>query len=396
MNKSEKFVYKICKESFLSLWSYANPRGKDNKELCDILVVCDPDIIIFSVKEKNIKDMKDFKTEWERYKKRVFDKSFKQIYGAERWIRNNPNVIKNNGEAGLPFPSNELLQIHRISVALGGEDKMPLIYGDFGKGFIHVFDSISFRIILEELNTISDFIHYMKEKEKIFREKMKIDLEGAEEDLLAFYLKNNRSFPKKYDHIFLGEELWKQLSNSEQYKKKKEADRISYIWDNLIEIFCRDFELGNIEFGNSLTNVENVIRYMARENRFARRMLGKAFWDFHLNSIKKRIRSRIAVSLSDIKYVFMAVGHDEDREDRKAELGARCFVVRGLIPESKIIIGIATEKHDPNKGFSLDAVYFEKPEWTEEDQKQMKIFQNEYGFFRNPQELKISEDEYPE
>jgi len=36
-NKAEEFVFHICRETFLSIWSYANPRGKDNKELCDIL-----------------------------------------------------------------------------------------------------------------------------------------------------------------------------------------------------------------------------------------------------------------------------------------------------------------------------------------------------------------------
>jgi len=46
MNKSEEFVSKLCEKTFLSLWCYRNPQGKDKgKELCDILVVCDPDKI---------------------------------------------------------------------------------------------------------------------------------------------------------------------------------------------------------------------------------------------------------------------------------------------------------------------------------------------------------------
>ena len=35
---SEQFVYEICQKSFLSLWSYVNPRGREPaKELCDVL-----------------------------------------------------------------------------------------------------------------------------------------------------------------------------------------------------------------------------------------------------------------------------------------------------------------------------------------------------------------------
>ena len=59
-NESEQLVYAICKKSFLSLWSYANPLGKNSKELCDILIVCDPDIIIISVKDISITDSGDF------------------------------------------------------------------------------------------------------------------------------------------------------------------------------------------------------------------------------------------------------------------------------------------------------------------------------------------------
>jgi len=41
VNTSEEFVYKACKHSFLSPWSYLNPRGKElGKEFCDVLAVC--------------------------------------------------------------------------------------------------------------------------------------------------------------------------------------------------------------------------------------------------------------------------------------------------------------------------------------------------------------------
>ena len=52
INVSERFVAVHCDRTFLSLWGMANPVGKDgSKELCDYLVVCDPDIIILSVKD---------------------------------------------------------------------------------------------------------------------------------------------------------------------------------------------------------------------------------------------------------------------------------------------------------------------------------------------------------
>jgi len=54
LTPSEQYLGRLCKRSFLTLWSYANlfrnqkVRGKgDGKELCDLLVVFGKHIIIF-------------------------------------------------------------------------------------------------------------------------------------------------------------------------------------------------------------------------------------------------------------------------------------------------------------------------------------------------------------
>lgn len=58
--QSERLVSSLCESSFLSLWNYPNPRGKDpGKEMCDNLIVCDPDVIVFSVKESEVKNKGD-------------------------------------------------------------------------------------------------------------------------------------------------------------------------------------------------------------------------------------------------------------------------------------------------------------------------------------------------
>ena len=58
LTESERYLANLCEKSFLSLWSYPNvfrdqgrKEGKgDGKELCDLLVVFDRDVIIFSDK----------------------------------------------------------------------------------------------------------------------------------------------------------------------------------------------------------------------------------------------------------------------------------------------------------------------------------------------------------
>jgi hypothetical protein len=122
-NRAEEFVFNISKNTFLSLWSYANPLGKNDRELCDILVFCDPNIIIFSVKEIKITESNRTTTNWERWNRRAVEESAQQIYGAERWMKSAPSVIRSDKERGLPLPEEKDQKIFRITVALGGEKK---------------------------------------------------------------------------------------------------------------------------------------------------------------------------------------------------------------------------------------------------------------------------------
>ena len=400
MNKSEELVSKLCTKSFLSLWSYPNPRrggrGKDTgKELCDIIVVCEPDVIIFSVKENGVTDSGDISVDWSRWRKRAIEKSCKQIYGAERSISNSTNVVTKEGNVGLPFPHVSCRRVHRVAIAIGSKGKIPIQFGNFGKGFVHVFDEVSLDIIMNELDTISDFVKYLIDKESLYDSGVKTRFSGGEEDLLALYLYNGKTFPISYDLIAIDDNLWAEFTKKKERRAKKEMDKVSYVWDRLIEIFSNDFQKGDLEFGNSLTEVEKVTRVMAREDRFCRRISGKMFMEFMELANQQKVRSRVVPSPSGILYVFLACPHGEDREYRVAELAGRCFVIRGLNSDCTTVIGIATEQYEIGKGFSLDAVYLYKDAWTPEDQTQLEYLQKEVGYFTNHIQTQTQEDEYP-
>jgi len=66
--------------------------GTDGKELCDLLVVCDPHVIIFSEKNINWSD-KPVQVAWSRWFKKAVEKSADQINGAERWISEFPDRV---------------------------------------------------------------------------------------------------------------------------------------------------------------------------------------------------------------------------------------------------------------------------------------------------------------
>ena len=392
MNAAEQFVYNLCRKSFLSLWSYMNPRKKPNgKELCDVIVVCEPDVIIFSVKHVTMPKNGTPEVNMSRWRRRAVEESVAQLYGAERILKSLTTVIKSDSSLGIELPPLGERRIHRVAVALGSEGSVGLPYGDFGKGFVHVLDEASTDILLSELDTVTDFVKYLLAKEHFVESTHLVC--GGEEDLLAAYLNDGRKFSKHADVVFVDDGGWTQFQQKPEYKRKKVADEGSYAWDRLIEIFCRDMLHGNLEFSPGLAGTERAIRRMAREDRFSRRVMGKAFSEFLDQS--HEIRARRVTSPSGVVYVFLARPHGYPRETRTAELSNRCFVARGLSPDATVVVGLATEQYTAGKGFSLDLVHMYKPEWGEKDQEVMDGMQRDLGYFVKPHLTQTSEDEYP-
>ena len=88
MTPSERYVDNLCKKSFLPFWSFPNPLGKKGKELCDVLVVCGHTIILISVKDIKVTNHKDRTVQYKRWVNKAVDDSIKQLYGAERFLKN--------------------------------------------------------------------------------------------------------------------------------------------------------------------------------------------------------------------------------------------------------------------------------------------------------------------
>ena len=384
LNAAERFVFELCRRSFLRLWSYANPQGKDRgKELCDVLVVCPPDVIIFSVKDVALKRGGAPEVGWPRWLKKAVEDSAKQIYGAERHIRSAPHVVRSDGSSGLALPKPSELRVHRVGVAAGSRGEVPIPFGDFGKGFVHVFDEISAQTFLSELDTVADFIDYLIAKES-FCSQVRHMIQVREEDLLAIFLQEGRKFPDQRPEVLaLADDLWAAFMKRPEVAARKEADKVSYVWDGLINAFAGDILGDHLEPGASPTNAEWALRVMARENRFSRRGLGEAFKEF-LDESATRALARMLQAPSGVVYMMLAYPRFASREARKRELQTRCFVARGLYRESKTVVGIATEQYSP-EGYSMDIAVHHQPEWCDEHQQLLKGIQRDLGYFVTPQ-----------
>lgn len=379
----------------MALWSYPNPKGKAGKELCDLLAVCDPDIIIFSVRELKLGQSGKAHVDWERWQRKAIDASAKQIYGAERRLRGAKHVIRSNGSPGIALPDPARRRAHRVAVALGGKGKVPVYMGDLGKGFVHVLTEDSLEIVLGELDTVVDLTRYLRAVEDLQAAGTKVIFEGSEIDLLAMYLTQGRKLPTNVDLVVVADGIWADFSRRPGYRAKKRADRESYVWDGLVNILAEDALHGRMEFGKDLNQTELAIRTMAREDRFSRRVLGKGFKEFMDEAQKKKVRSRLMKAPSGIVYVFLATPYGTDRKIRVAELSNRCFVVRGLQTDATTVIGIATEQYERGQGFSLDVVHLYIPEWSAKHQAALDGMQRDLKYFVQPRKMAGFEDEYP-
>lgn len=315
---AERKLKLLCDRSFLSLWSYSGIyrnqgdtiHGGDGKEVCDLVVVFQDHIIIFSDKDCAFPNTGDINTDWARWFKRAVLKAAEQIWGAERWIKSHPNRLFLDRSCKQPFPIDlpnpNNAKFHRIVVAhdktwrcrqeIGGSGSLvvlpsvvgaahymgavkPFAIGQINpaKGYVHVFDDVSLGVVMRSLDTVSDFVAYLTKKEEFIAQE-KLALAFGEEDLLAFYLQNyNESgehdflVPPNAAAVAVQEGTWQSFATHPQRLAQLEADQISYSWDRLIETFNKHLFAGTQYRAthSGFRDQERLLRFLAREPRIA-------------------------------------------------------------------------------------------------------------------------------
>ena len=460
---SERYLAKIAEKSFLNLWSYPSSYrdqkqgGHGNgKEICDLLVVCGSYIIIFS--EKTVSWPKgDLDVAWTRWAKRTIRDATKQVRGTEHWITEYPDRIFFDRDCKEPFPINfpsasERI-IHRVVVASGAAQSCkkyipnssgsliirpdvsgnehwsgklgqvrPFYIGDVDPcgSFVHVLNEISLDIIMNELDTIGDFVDYLDKKAHLVRSGRLIQADG-EENLLAYYA--SRIY-KDEEHDFIPEDRLLQIDSSHynrfindpRYIAKKETDQISYLWDALIKTFTNHMldgtsvTLGKYKF--QLNKIELGVRYMALERRFPRRIHGEAVKgaleigrtkDLFFRMMKKREgtkNSKNAFFVLTFRYLGTSVEAQEYEQYRiartiVAHTYASCILER--YSYLKRVIGIVCEPTDQTHGVSEEMIYTEQALWTKDERSAIREDCRKLGVFRADMTARRwSGQEYPD
>jgi hypothetical protein len=469
---SEQYLARLCERSFLSLWSYPNvyrDQGKrdtgSGKEVCDLLVACGEDVVIFSVKQIGFPSTLDSRLAWARWCRRAVLHSARQLRGAERWLDHPRRLfLEPSCTQTLPIelPPRENRSVHRVVVALGagqasreyfgsGTGSLMIIpavkagqhveiespeFAPFAIGdvdprgdFVHVLDDATLELLLSELDTIRDFVRYLRQKECFVRSGHLASAAG-EEELLGYYLahidssKEHAFIPpsgrdnwEPNEYCVLSEGIWERTRTRPEFLAKKEADRQSYFWDQLIEKFADSLLDGDASLPaggeESVQVCERALRYMAYETRFERRVIARHLLDAIDMALPGQMYAKI-IGLQEpprdrTVYVFLqfpfnqadgAPDYKEYRRRRRITLYAYAMGLKSEYPGISRVIAIGTEPPKFSQGLSTseDLLMVEVEEWTSEHQSEVEYLRDLFQIF-SPKTLTkewVQSREYPE
>lgn len=419
--EGEDFVNELAYSSFFKYWCYPSPKNENGnkKEICDLLILFNEVLIIFSVKNY------EFKQNHFRYFNNTINKATNQIAGALRILFNNNEIFIKHPDKNLEkFPKEKIKKIYPIIVNLGDNVKFyPFNSLTKNQDYISIFDKESFWTIAKELDTVSDFIDYLEKREELFKDKItvilpadefdfpvetqkefyklmdsnsiestQIIISGTEKDLLAHFLKNERQFPsilkdKKANSFYLQiDGDWNKFVKNNRYKNKKVADITSYFIDQFVEneLLCNISEYR-----------EKIAILLLSFNRFTRRSIAISYFDFHKNNTQKEglFFGRRFADIDGIGILFTSYTNQmpEEMFQTLNQLAIDSFNIYTNY-KSKIIILISTN-HEHFFKFGL--VENIKPYPKELEKKIIKDV-NILGWFTKHTEEKYTIKEFPE
>ncbi|WP_155300871.1 SEC-C metal-binding domain-containing protein [Deinococcus kurensis] len=453
--KAEQYLSSLAQRSFLPLWSYTNIYRDEfdsksgnsvGKEVCDLIIVFADHVLLFSDKDCEFKPTDDIRVGWRRWYKKAIASSAKQLYGAERWIREFPERLFLDEECTKPFPiqlpPKQDIKFHRIAVVhsisqhcsnfFNGDrgsllfhshiadgmhtsnDCIPFQIGrvDSSKDHIHVLDDVTLDILLKELDTVKDFTDYLEKKENLLN-RSEIMAHG-EEELLANYLSNINSnmehdfnFPTQATLISLDGSSWDSYNSNPRVFAKREEDKISYVWDRFISFFSHHVTNDTLHYSNQpgVRGAEPGLRVMARTSRLERRLLGAKLAEFIQDNLGCMRAARYIFSTKEDStiYLFLALGrppgvsYEDYRRGRAKFLHIYLQGLKVKFPHLLDIVGIALDS-DSKNGSSEDLAYLDARDWSNLHNKAIQQQLDDLGILQGDVAKKavhIHQEEYP-
>ncbi|HEX7961909.1 MAG TPA: hypothetical protein VF493_18455 [Terriglobales bacterium] len=301
-----------------------------------------------------------------------------------------------------------------IAIATDANGQKPFVLGDLDrtKDFIHVFDDVSLTVVLRERDTIADFVTYLRKRAAFLRSGPVIEAQ-SELDLLAHYLKGMSGSEHEFvipsngsppTHVFVDGD-WDGFTTSGPYERKKLADAESYVWDRLIEDVAGHADRGTLVVGqeHGLPGNEEVLRYLAAEDRFSRRLLANALLGIRelgaRNSENVSVRTMRSPRFGERAYVFIVVRREDPskeeayRQFRQKMLRAHAEITKLRFEDLVVIIGISVSPANDPDG-SVDLAIRTYKSWSDADREAAERLREQLGWVRDPSSLEKHSHHY--
>jgi hypothetical protein len=422
---TETHLTLLAQQTFLKLWSYPNPFRAPGKEFTDLLVVFGNEILIFSDKASAYQGG-DSTTAWRRWYQRTITESMKQLEGAVGQLTD-PNAtvfVDARASSALPFalPPIKERRLHLIAVAHPSSlpnqppshfigltfdsmvtgDKTPFRVGaERVKGrLVHLFDGSALELLLTELDTVADFVEYLRQRETAISARPALSFK--EPDLLALALEarthgGTTILPLADENgmTVVPANLW-NVYDKRNAAHRRLRNKLSYNVDRLIEHFHEEYIAGRYLQQPLPTYVshEKAMRHLASESRFGRQAIASAL-NAILGEVDQRTFWATTVASCDddgTRYVWLTYPDFLENirlEDGEAfvlhHLKEHVFVAQSIFP-SKIIIGIALP-HPKAQAKSFFITILDGAGWDEAAQVGAEALRREKGIFENMEVL---------
>ncbi|MBX9586817.1 MAG: SEC-C domain-containing protein [Gammaproteobacteria bacterium] len=396
----EDIVQKICIRMFLDDFVVKNPSYKKRsghiKEAADILIPFGDNLIVYQVKSKIELKKASEKTDldYKRIEKKVND-AISQFKAIKEAIEHKLIIdVENSRGIKIPFQSDKFTKIIGLVVLDLNEEKFPdnertAIYGGFTSKYqiaIHIFLREELELIASEIDTLPDFIKYLKAREFLYNHDLISNL-TPQRDILALHLTrpeiSEELIANKVSYLAIEPNTWEnyiRIKNSnKQHKQSPLIDNIinwihksiDYYPEFIHEIPRNDFPQGSVE------NYFKTVTELASLTRAERNNLGWEFLDVmnNVDSSRKHLKKVCYIVINEKAIlIFSTKAPRVKRAKDLIDLATMLYCKLNL----KKVIGIATE-NVTSKDRSYDFIVLENVFFKNHEEildKANKIFNN--------------------
>jgi hypothetical protein len=254
----------------------------------------------------------------------------------------------------------------------------PFILGSFSAQFVHVLDEVTLPILLQELDTISDFVSFLNWKAELVKSEC-LSVSSGEEHLLALFIRSEHFGDTNADQaraqgasVVVGEDLWDGLVSSAAYRSYKARLRPSYFWDQMVQLLADDVLNERMLEGNEAgpAGHERRIRALARPSRAMRLQLSQAYGDLFATTSGTHFRAVVHPNLPDSAFLFLVLKREgrtesEYRATRGSLLRAYSMVYASDHPGVRHVVGVSSGPSGDSR--SQEVFYIDRRDWTPED-----------------------------